>query len=108
MAKMRMSRRSLSKTALEAIDRCAQPLQLGGEIRQLVTAHQRAAFRGGVISQRLADASRGIELPARKRAQRAADALRRHVTDHARELLFGVPPQVRGEIAQLVGKVADA
>src|SRR5882672_5798991 len=105
---MRTSRMSLSKAALEAVDRGAQPLDLGGEVLELATAHERAAFRGGVIGQGLAHAAGRVELPACKRAYGAADTLRGHVAERARELLFSVPAQVLGEVAQLIGELARA
>src|SRR5436305_1865523 len=94
MAKMRTSRTSLSKAALQVIERRAQPLDLDREARQLAAAHQRIALDRGVIGERLRHALRGVNLPARKRPQHAADALGGHIAHEARELFLEVPAQV--------------
>src|SRR5256885_6769146 len=93
MAKMRTSRRSLSKAALQLCDGGAQPLDLDRETRQLAAAHERIALDRGVIGERLCHALRGVHLPARKRPQRAADALGGDVAHDAREFFLEVPAQ---------------
>src|SRR5438552_14615088 len=108
MAKMRTSRISLSKAALEAVYRCAQPLEPSGEILELGAPHEGAAFGGGVIGQRLAYALRRVELPAPEGTHGAGDALGGDVADDPGELLLDFPAQVLGEVAQLVGELANA
>src|SRR2546421_2634373 len=106
MAKMRMRRRSLIKAPLESLYRRAQPLELGSELLELRAPYHCAALGAGIVGDGFADAAHCIALPARKRAQRAADALRRHVAEDARQLLFRIPAQMLREIAQLVGELA--
>src|SRR5438067_610939 len=77
MAKMRISRKSLSKAALEAFYRGAKQLELSGEILELAAARERPALGRGEIGERFADATRGIQLPAGKGAQPAARAIGR-------------------------------
>src|SRR2546430_6401326 len=108
MAKMRTRRMSLSKALLDAVEGGAQPLHLGGEILQFGAAHECAALGRGVVRERLADAARRIQLPARQSARGVSDALRGDVADQARKLFLGVPAQVLGEVAQLVGKGAGS
>src|SRR5512138_1219421 len=108
MAKMRTRRRSLSKAALEAVDRCAQALDFGGEALELAAPDERPTLRRGIVGERLADATRRVQLPAGECADGAADALRGRIAEHARELLFDVPAQVLREIAQLIGEFAAA
>src|SRR5437762_3378179 len=105
MAKMRTSRISLSKAALEAVYRGAQPFDLSRDILQLGAAHQLAALSGRVIGERFADTLRGVALPAAEGAGGADKALGCDVADEFGELLFCFPAQVLGEVAQLVGQL---
>src|SRR5437763_1332641 len=97
------SRASLSRPmctwAIEALYRCAQPLEPSGEILELGAPHEGAAFGGGVIGQRLAYALRRVELPAPEGTHGAGDALGGDVADDPGELLLGFPAQVLGEVA---------
>src|SRR5436190_9087178 len=108
MAKMRTSRSSLSKAALQLGNRGVQPLDVGGEASELATAHERAAFGGGVIGERLRQALRGVGLPARKRPQRAADALGSDIAHDTGELLLEIPAEVFLQEAQLIRQCALA
>src|SRR5258706_9688288 len=108
MAKMRTSRSSLSKAALQFSDRGAQALDVGGEAHELATAHERTALGGGVVGERLRQALRGVGLPARKRPQRAADALGGDIAHDAGELLLEVPAEVFLQEAQLIRQCALA
>src|SRR5258706_16456522 len=91
MAKMRTNRSSLSKAALQLFDGGAQALDVGGEAHELATAHERTAFGGGGIGERLRQALRGVGLPARKPPQRAAHTLRGDIAPDAGELLLEIP-----------------
>src|SRR5258706_6922640 len=102
MAKMRTSRSSLSKAALQLFDGGAQALNVGGEAHELATAYERTALGSGVIGERLRQALRGVGLPARKRPQRAADALGGDISHDAGELLLEVPAEVFLQEAQLI------
>src|SRR5436190_22117845 len=101
-AKMRTSRSSLSKAALQLIDRSAQPLDVGGEACKLATAHERTAFGARVVGECLRQALRSVGLPARKCPQRAADALGGDIAHDTRKLLLEIPAQVFLREAQLI------
>src|SRR4051794_37974332 len=106
MAKMRTSRASLSKAALQVCYGGAQTLDLGREAGELATRYQGVALHSGVIGERLCHALHGVHLPARKPSQRAADALGGDVAHDARELFLEVPAQVFLQETQLISECA--
>src|SRR4051812_10057510 len=108
MAKMRTSRSSLSKAALQFSDRGAQALDVGGEPGELTAPHERATFGRDVIAKRLRQALRDVGLPARKRPQRAADALGGDIAHDAGELLLEIPAEIFLQEAQLIRQRALA
>src|SRR4051812_23539998 len=109
MAKMRTRRASLNKARdprLNGRDLRVYLLHLFGEGFQLGATYEQASLVGAVAGKRVGEPPRVIGLPAQERAARASDAMRRHVADEARQLLFGIPAQVAGEEAQLFGERA--
>src|SRR5437867_575546 len=104
---MRASRPRLPKALdpfLETGKRVAQLADAARVPGLLLATHEESHFFGEEIRRRRGKALRRVELPCRKTARRAGDAVRRDVADQARELFLHVPAQMARERRHLLGE----
>ena len=64
---------------------------------ELAAPREDALLLARVVCERRCKALRGIEVPGGERAPGPRHAMRGHVADHSRQILFRVPAQVARE-----------
>src|SRR6185437_265021 len=87
------------ETRIEAVDVLAQRVHAAQELLTLLTRYQVRTLMTEVLADVLQQCCRRVPRPTQCAARQAADAMRRHIADEDRQLLFGI---VRQQPRQLV------